>query len=416
MQLMKHRKGKRIACSTAATCLAFFLISATVRSSRAEQPSWKSLPGVKPAGIEAHTGSFVVKEPGEAEWKRPGFTYDAKVATGRKRARVVVVVYNPVLEREGGKTLIEHIGANDPVEYSHVLVNVIREASWGYVNYEIVDIITVDGYPVKVDGFRYTDETFLSVRKTQKWQPSPSSYRKIFEENHLIERCRREQISEIWLWGASGMHFDEFAMYIPKRYARFAPTDNPWFYRPYDIPAEVGRTVWVMGFNYEVGPDNMIHSYTHRVESIVALAVGRGIWDTHGRRDPWNVFSFLELDHPGAPSQVGNCHVPPNGQEGYDYNNKRRVFSWADNWYHYPDLRGKPRQLSSWEWGNNQFGFQKWILEHLPKYPGSTRHGYNNWWVYIANTDEDLPAYEPPDLSRFRLPEGMPPPGPKPKH
>ena len=82
---------------------------------------------------------------------------------------------------------------------------------------------------------------------------------------------KREKITELWVWGASGMHMDELAMRIPNRYARFGPTDNPWFYRPYDIPEELGRTTWVMGFNYEVGPDNMIHSYVHRIESMAAL-------------------------------------------------------------------------------------------------------------------------------------------------
>lgn len=362
----------------------------------------------------AHTGSYVVRDRARAVWQRPPFTYDERAATGRKRARVVVVIYNPVLESEGGKTLIQHAGANDPREFSCILANVVREASWGYLNYEIVDVIEVDGYPKKVDGFRYDDASFLEVRKTQKWQPSPASYRAIFEENALLERFRRDGITEMWLWGAGGMHFDEFAGFIPDRDRRFGPTDNPWLYRPYDIPPELGRTTWVMGFNYEVGPDNMIHSYAHRIESMAALAMADGIWDTHAQRDPWNVFSWLETDHAGAPSHVGNCHVPPNGQSGYDYNNKRRVLSWADNWAHFPDLHAPPRLLSSHEWGNSHFGYMKWLLERVPKFPGHTQYGYNNWWVYIANTDLDLPELERPDASRFVLPDGMPPPAPRP--
>lgn len=383
------------------------------------QPAWRRLPVVKPTGELASTGSYTVARAAIASWKRPAWAYDARVATGRKHAKVVVVIYNPVLESESGKPIIEHLKANDPVEYSHILANVIREASWGYINYEIVDIITVDGYPQKVDGFRYTDESFMEVRKTQKWQPSSSSYRKIFEENNLLERFKREGITEMWLWGASGMHFDEFAGYIPNRYARFAPTDNPWFYRPYDIPEELDRTTWVMGFNYEVGADNMVHSYTHRVESMAALAMADGVWETFGQRDPWNVFSWLEMDHAGTPSQVGNCHVPPNGQSGYDYNNKRRVLSWADNWARYPDLRGEARLISSTEWGNSHFGYQKWILEHVPKTAGHTKYGYNNWWVYIANTDEDLPELDGGGAgsqeAAFRLPVGMPAPSAPPK-
>jgi hypothetical protein len=378
----------------------------------ARAPAWRSLPELAPPGERQHTGSYTVPEPLRAEWKKPGLPYDEKAATGRKLCRVAVVIYNPVLEREGGKPLIEHLKANDPVEYSSILVNVIREASWGYINYEIAATVTIDGFPEKVDGFRYTDESFLEARRQEKWQPAPSSYRKILEEARLLERCRAGDIREVWVWGSGGMHIDEFAGFIPNRYARFAPTDNPWFYRPYDIPPEIGRTTWVMGFNYEVGPDNMVHSYTHRVESMAALALAGGVWDTHARRDPWNVFSWLEMDHRGSPSQVGNCHVPPNGEAGYDYNNKRRVLSWADAWHRYPDLRAPPRLVSSAEWGNNQFGYQKWILEHVPKGPGATEHGLNNWWVYIANTDEDLPDWRPPDPARFLPPADMPPPAP----
>ncbi|GMV35940.1 MAG: hypothetical protein AMXMBFR61_04480 [Fimbriimonadales bacterium] len=393
--------------------LALSVVSAASPAQKQAQPSWKSLPIVQPEGDKQMTGSYTVRDRAAAKWTRPKFVYNEKAATGRKLAKVIVLIYNPTLKSEGGKRLIEYLKANDPVEYSYILANVVREASWGYINYQIVDIIEVDAFPIKTDGFRYTDETYLAARKTEKWQPTTSSYRMFFVENGLLERCKKEHITELWVWGASGMHMDEFAGYIPNRYARFGPTDNPWFYRPYDIPEEIGHTMWVMGFNYEVGPDNMIHSYAHRIESMAALALADGIWDTHNKRDPWNVFSWLELDHVGTPSHVGNCHVPPNGQGGYDYNNSRRVESWADNWARYPDLRGKPRLVSSQEWGNNHFGYMKWLLERVPKFPGYTQYGYNNWWLYIANVDEDLPDLPMQDLTRFRLPADMPPPAPK---
>ena len=387
-------------------CVAALVVAGHAQS----QPAWKKLPIVKPVGEKQMTGSHTVKNPKEQGWKRPPFRYDSKIATGRKEAKVIVINYNPTIRSEG-KKLIDVLKANDPVEYSHILANVVREASWGYINYKIVDYIEVDGFTKKVDGFRYTDESFMEVRKTQKWQPATTSYRSVIEENGLMDRIKKEGITEIWLWGSGGMHWDEFAFMIPNRYARFAPTDNPWFYRPYDIPEEIGHTFWVMGFNYEVGADNMIHSYAHRIESMAALAMADGIWDTKNERDPWNVFSWLETDHKGTPSHVGNCHVPPNGESGYDYNNKRRVMSWADNWTRYPDLTGDARWVSSTEWGNNHFGYMKWLLERVPKFPDATKYGYNNWWVYIANTDENLPEYKMQDLKQFILPKGMPAPG-----
>lgn len=378
-------------------------------------PGLPQEPEAEPArGTVAHTGARIHADPGAAGWSRPAFHYDPVVATGRKLSRVVVVIYDPVLESEGGKTLREFVGGNDPLEFSRILVDVVREASWGYLNYEIVDVVTIDGYPTKVDGFRYTDESFLAARAEQKWQPATSSYRGILEESGVLGRIAEEDLREVWLWGASGMHFDEFAGYVPERDERFGPTDNPWLYRPYDIPEEVGRTFWVMGFNHEVGADNMIHSYTHRVESMAALGLADGIWDPATRRDPWNVFSFLQLDHPDSPSMVGNCHVPPNGERGYDYGNPRRVASWAYNWHRYPDLRGPAVEIGQDAWGRNQFGYQKWILERVPKGPGATEHGYANWWVYIGNTDGDLPEWKgpapegPDGLGKLRLPASFP--------
>jgi len=387
----------------AATLLAALLPASLV----AQEP--RRPPGAE--GELAATGSYVLAKDAPRHWQKPPFHYDERVATGRKTAKVVVVIYDPVLEDQGGVRLTAHVKANDPRHYSRILVDVIRQASWGYLNYEIVDVLTIDGYPKKVDGFRYTDASFLAARQKQQWQPSPSSYRGILEENHLIERAKKEGITEVWLWGASGMHVDEFAGWVEDRYTRFGPTDNEWLYRPYDIPGDdIGHTFWVMGFNYEVGADNMIHSYTHRVESQCALAFGDGVWDPKTRRDPWNVFTFLENDFPGHPSMVGNCHVPPNGKEGYDYGNARVVMSWADNWSRYPDLRGEPRPVSREDWGGTQFGYQKWILEHLPKGPGHTDQGYDNWWVYVANADGDLPAWTPPEPGRLQLPADYPPP------
>jgi hypothetical protein len=352
-------------------------------------PAWKSLPELKPTGEKTDIGGYV-SDPHNTDWKAPKFVYDADVATKPKLAKVIVIIYNPVLESEGGVKLIDHFKWNDPREYSHILANTIEQASGGYIHYDIVEFLELDEYPVKIDGYQLTDELYLELRKdpSKSHQPDRSNYRTIFEKNGLIERIRKEGITEVWIWGAGWFGFDELAMYIPNRYARFAPTDNPWFYRPYEIPPECGRTVWVMGFNYECGPDNMIHSYAHRVESIIALQVGH------------------EMDNPGRPSHVGNCHVPPNGQGGYDYNNSRSVLSYADNWFDYPDLtKRKPRSIGSVEWGNNQFGYMEWWLSHIPRREGYTEWGYNNWWVYIANTDEDLPDYTPTDPSKFKAPK-----------
>ncbi len=373
----------------------FWFTSPELRGQERPRPDWKSLPVVKPEGVQEENIKCYTLDPGKSAWKQPVFTYNQDIAVKPVRSKVIVLVYNPVLKTKGNVSLIDYLKAHNPREYSDTLADVVRRASKGYINYKIVDYIEVNGFSEKVDGYVYTEERFLNDRKIRDYRkPDRSDYRKIFEKNNLINRCRDENISEICLWGAGGMGWDELAMYIPNRYARFAPTKNPWFYRPYEIPPEIGHTIWVMGFNYEVGTDNMIHAYNHRIESISALVYGHGEWEKElAGRDPYNTFTMLNLDHPGKPSQVGNVHVPPNGKSGYDYKPKDEVETYAHAWQtHYPDMKNvghKPFRSS--EFGNNQRGYQEWWMFHIPSGPGYTKWGYNNWWVYIGNTDEDLP-------------------------
>jgi hypothetical protein len=161
----------------------------------------------------------------------------------------------------------------------------------------------------------------------------------------------------------------------------------------------------------------MVHSYTHRVESMAALQFGEGhLGHQVGGANRWNVFSLLEIDYrsaPGAPdsgvpSMVGNAHVPPNGIEGYDYDDKRRTLSFADQWRNYPDCAASRASSRANEWGNTQFGYQKWILEHLPKGPGATKDGVNKLVGLHREPDEDLPEWKGPEGKELTLPVGVP--------
>ena len=372
------------------------LISLSLFASHPQgKPSWKSLPAVKPKGEMDDNIKCYMSDPQTSTWKQPNFTYIQDVAVKPVKSKVIVLIYNPVLKSKGNVKLIDFLKAHDPKEYSHILADVVRRASHGYVNYEFVDFIELSNYSEKVDGYVYDEKTFLENRQSRKYyQPDRSNYRKVFEQSNLIERCKKENISEVWIWGAGGMGFDELAMYFPNRYARFAPTLNPWFYRPYEIPQEIGHTVWVMGFNYEVGADNMIHSYNHRIESILALVFAHGTWDNKlAGQDPFNTFTMLNKNFPDKPSQVGNVHVPPNGKFDYDYKSTNEVLSYAEAWQtNYPEMKDvKPLKFTRDNYGGNQRGYQEWWMFHVPSVPGYTKWGYNNWWVYIANTDEDLP-------------------------
>jgi hypothetical protein len=312
--------------------------------------------------------------------------------------RVIAVNYDPVLQEIGGLRLSRHLKWNDPRPFTTNLMRYLREASGGFADYRLVGFIDVNAFPQKRDGFRYTEASYLEMWKDRKkaHQPDGASYKSVFDENNLVARIRNENIDEIWIWGAPYFGFDEYAMKIPVDHV-FYPTDNPWFYRPYDIP-DCGRTIWVMGFNYEVGEDNALHSFGHRCEGIIALTVGHGIWkDEAGETNAWSRFTRQASKYP-HDAHVGNVHGGPNAKTGYDYGQTNAVLSAADDWFNYPNLTGEKKLVNRDNWGGPQWhlNYMRWWLNHLPKARGASDGFYNNWWRYVVDYDAAVKALPPP--------------------
>jgi hypothetical protein len=315
-----------------------------------------------------------------------------------KSIKVIVLDYDPILRTKGGVRLHEYMKWSDPRLHTVSIVKHLREASGGFADYKVVEFIEVDAFPEKRDGFNYTEQTFLEMwaNRDKAHQPDTVSYAAIFRKFNLVERIKKEGIQEIWLWGAPYFGTDEYAMKIPGDLIYF-PTDNPWFYRPYDIP-ECGKTVWVMGWNYERGEAEALHSYGHRCEGILSLTVGKGIWDN--KKTPnniWNRFTHLAMDFPDD-AQVGNVHGGPNAKGGYDYAQKETVMSAADDWLKYPRLTGAKKPVNAETWGGPDYhlNYMRWWLNHLPRVPGRTDGFHNNWWQYVANYDEAVRKMPPP--------------------
>jgi len=325
-------------------------------------------------------------------WPDPSARYVPPAeAIGRKRANVAVVIYDPKIEAEGGKKLSELMKWNDPRRLTGEVIDSVRRASGAYVNYHVVKWVEIDGCPPFRSGFRYDDAGIVQAVRKARWiQGDGSSYARIFEEAGITRKFIDDfNVTEVWLWGSPGFHWDEYAMFIPDRAKRLPPTDNPWFYRPYDVP-DAGRTIWVMGWNYERGLDCALESYAHRCEGILALCQGNGRWDTKlAGKDPWNTWS---LCGEGAAAEIGcgNAHCPPNGQAGYDYANRRTVTSFCDDWTRWPKVAGKLVRVDGTEWSRSHAEYLVWWMGHFPRNPGRTAWGCNNWWIYVANLDGNL--------------------------
>ena len=99
--------------------------------------------------------------------------------------RVYVVVYDPLLDN--GQLLSDYLGWAEHGDMTQETVGLFRQASHGKLNYKVVETTVVtDGWPVKTDGFRYTEKEYLSVYSGQSPAHSPDSvdYNKIVNDQN----------------------------------------------------------------------------------------------------------------------------------------------------------------------------------------------------------------------------------------
>lgn len=315
-----------------------------------------------------------------------------------KTIRTAVLIYDPILKSHGAKRLSQYRKWHDPKVLTKRLVESLAKCSGGYAKFEVVSWVEIDAFPKKRDGFVYDEATFLAMLDDTKkaHQPDTVRYRTIFETQKLDEKIRRGDVDEVWLWGAPYFGTDEYAGKIVGDEI-FYPTENPWFYRPYDIP-DCGRSFWVMGFNYERGEAEALHSFGHRVEGQLSLTVGKGVWDAKKTpENAWNRFTRQQTEFPGA-SEVGNVHGGPNAESGYDYAQRKWVESFADQWYFFPKRDNVKKRINCETWGGPDYhlNYMKWWLDHLPKNPGVHEGFSTNWWEYVVDYDAVVKRLPPP--------------------
>ena len=312
--------------------------------------------------------------------------------------KVLVLEFNPYIPgklhspndpKAGPKGLREVAGWNDPVPLAQGYMQDICDASGGYLQYEIVDWLTVRRFQKKRDGFVYSPAEYMKclqggTRAESGWhQPDGVDYPHMVDEFNLIPLIESGHIDEVWMMGLPYFGYWESCMI-----GKDAFYVNGGVYDK--VPCE--RRFVVMGFNCERGVAEMIHDLTHRTEATMSRIYGG--WKTDELTSNWA--RFAANLHQSGTAAVGTCHYPPNGERDYDYANPRTVESTADDWLHYPKLTGLKRAFNCEEWrgpyhnrdGNPDYhrNFQRWWFAHLPKAPGVNADGrLNNWWEYVFN-------------------------------
>ncbi len=288
--------------------------------------------------------------------------------------KVLVITHNPILQSQGGRTLKEYFRWQDPHQLAQGYINDIREISFGYANYEIIEHLEVNAYPLKRDGFRYTEQTYLEAwRNRQFHDPDGVDYLELVREFHMIERVNSGEIDEVWLFGHPYGGYWESIMCGPGAFWCNAP--------PLAGTEHASRRFVIMGFNFERGVGEMLEDLGHRAESILYKVFE----NTRGEANLFEKFlRYDKKDHGRA--EVGNVHFAPNSQRDYDWGNHTPVVSRCDTWLNFPDLSGQPRMVTCADWGNGDIrAHHKWWFTRFPHIVGETNGISWNWWQYVID-------------------------------
>lgn len=294
--------------------------------------------------------------------------------------RVLVLNFDPFVTVNGKKTRLHVAGGwNDPRELARGYMEDVKKGSRGYIEYTIVDWRDIDEFPQKVDGFRYTAESYMHGLRSGQWhQPDGLDYPMMAKNNGIAALLNSGKIDEVWMFGAPYFGFWESAMIGP----------GAFFINGGVYPDEsFRRPIAIMGFNYERGVAEMLHNLCHRAESTMSRFFGG--WKVEELTTPWARFAANEKQ--SGTAAVGTCHYPPNAEKDYDYANERFVESTANDWLNWPNLTGKKERINREAWGGPDYhrNYMVWWFTRLPNAYGIDAEGRPlNWWKYLFRFTE----------------------------
>lgn len=295
-------------------------------------------------------------------------------------ARALLFIYDPIMENLGGMRLHEAYGWQDPVALAGAVREDLATASHGRALYEIVETVVVDDFPFFEDGFQYDDASYHAAYSTGDWHRNEFDYARFIADAALAKRVERGEIDEVWVYGAPYFEMWESTMAGEGGYwCNSGPVAG--------VPSE--RLFVVMGWNYERGVAEALHSWGHRAESVMDHSYGLR---APNRDNAWNAFSLIDRNAADQGS-IGDVHFPVNGDSDYDYCNERFVLSDCDCWYSYPDLDCPRRLVNCDEWSPARVDphreYMLWYYGHMPSMPGvGTDFHLANWWRLLVDVEQ----------------------------
>ncbi|MBN1513643.1 MAG: hypothetical protein JXB13_16630, partial [Phycisphaerae bacterium] len=305
--------------------------------------------------------------------------------------RLGTVSFNPVLRTvSGNPRLHAHYNWSNPATEVYDEMAGMQQASHGLMNLRLTYYLEMDFWPVKADGFQYTEAQYLA----NDWHsPDGVDYATIIRDYNLARKVDRGELDEVVIYGAPYFGYWETTM---------AGYNGFWCNSGPQPNVASSRIFVITGWNYERIPS--LHATGHRCESIMTKVYNG--WDVNGDRTIWDRFGWNngQTTVSGGVFGIGSAHLPANADDHYDYANPQWVSSYAPAWMNdFPTFNGKngaTTLVNRNTWGSTPTSYEMayfiWWYQHMPHVAGTNSHdGYtrlNNWWEYLYNFNEHAPS------------------------
>ncbi|HUU11687.1 MAG TPA: hypothetical protein VM431_14265 [Phycisphaerae bacterium] len=230
----------------------------------------------------------------------------------------------------------------------------------------------------------------LPVRPRQDGKVPLTDYGKIMERVGIKDWVETKGVKEVWLWGYHGGVVVLWESNMAGPWGDISNSNRD----PADLPV-LSKTYTVYHYNYQRGPSEACENHMHQLEHVLNWVDGRDRTphEKWGDLLLWGKFVGSDISHKIVRPGCGWSHYPPNGEQDYDWANKRYVESDIEDWK--PDGTGRKQPINCDRWAGDSL---RWFIYWMQSIPGAANglsyqgKPLRNWWRFIADFDGAMAA------------------------
>jgi len=300
--------------------------------------------------------------------------------------KATVVIYDPMITQADGSQvkLSTYKNWEDPSQLVDRFKRSIQSMTNGRVKYSVVKTQIINAFPVKADGFQYTQASYLAclADTTQCHAADTADVLSTLSTQGVCTDVNAGTTDELWLFGGPYFGYYESQLTGPGGF---------WYNSPPLDGSSCNKLLPIMGFSYERSLAEMVHDMMHRTESTMSRVYGS--WSENRMANNFDRFALIAAQSPSfGYSGCGTAHYAPNSNSDYEYSNTSPVSSFCDDFFNYPNLKTPStvlKTITCSAWGCDELAYYRYFFQHLPKFSGNGPDAkFNDWWRYLVKPND----------------------------